>query len=436
MQGFEQVLEWVNVVAFVALAVLTFVQWRKRKDGPSFWAFLTFLDLGAISIAGRILEQFEGQESLALDVAVKVLIAVLLLFPYSLYRIAHSFSPGARFSHWSAVSLTGITIVWSLVLPRLPQEGDPQPTWFRIFVFAILIQWVWCSVLVATRFWRAGTDQPSVTRKRMRMLSIASTLLSVAIVISAFSPPDREVELDLVIQLFVVVSVAAFYFAFAPPTWLRSLWRRDSEEDSRRAIIDLMGAVTDEAVVEVLLPHAAALIGAEGVAMLDPDNRLIGSHNLHPDTWMGRDLEDEEGLRDASLVRFAFPFGCLLVKTTPYTLFFGRDEIELLQALGVMTNLALERVRASEMRLEIAETQLRRQQALEINDNVVQGLAVAKYAFDLGDEAKAKSAIEGTLAAARRIISDLLEEVSTDDVFGAQALTRDAAATGFLTKDQ
>ena len=436
MQGFERALEWVNVVAFVALALLTFVLWRKRKDGPSLWTFLTFLDLGLISVAGRVLEQFEGSESVGLDLATKVLVAILLLFPYFLYRIAHSFSPGARLSHWSVVILTAIVVVWGVLIPRFPEEGDPQPAWFRVFVFAILIQWVWCSVLVATRFWRAGTGQPPVTRKRMRMLSMASVGLSVAIVISALSPGEREVEVDLVIQLFVIASVAAFYFAFAPPTWLRASWRRDSEEDSRRAIIDLMGAVTDDAVVDVLLPHAAALIGAEGVAMLDTDSRLIGSHNLHPEAWEGRDLEDEEALQEVSLISFAFPFGCLLVKTSPYTLFFGRDEIELLQALGVMTNLALERVRASEMRLELAESQIRRQQALEINDNVVQGLAVAKYAFDLGDEAKAKSAIEGTLAAARRIISDLLEEVSTDDVFGAQALTRDAAATGFITKDQ
>lgn len=72
---------------------------------------------------------------------------------------------------------------------------------------------------------------------------------------------------------------------------------------------------------------------------------------------------------------------------------------------------------------------------LEINDNVVQGVAVAKYALDLGKTEKVQEAIEGTLAAARAIISDLLEEIGDDDIFGPTTLVRDRAATGFTRKE-
>ena len=435
MAGLELVLEWVTLIAFVALGVVTFVLWQQRKDRPSFWMFLTFLDLSVVVVVGEILELFEGQESMALDYAQKILVAVLLLFPYSLYRVAHSFAAGARIAHWVAAIPTAIVVAWTFFVPRFPEEGEPRPDEFQVFAYAILFQWVLCSLLVAIRFWRAGTGQPPVTRKRMRTLALAATALSIGIVISVTSSGERDVGVDIAIRLFSLVSVAAFFFAFVPPAWLRASWRRESEESSRRAVIDLMGAVTDQAVVDVLLPHAASLIGAEGVAMFDTEGNVVGTHGGADKDWTGLSVDDDDTLEEAGLTKLSFPFGCLLIKTTPYTLFFGRDEVELVGALGVMTNLALERVRASEMRLELAEAQIRRQQALEINDNVVQGLAVAKYAFDLGDQAKAKEAIEGTLAAARRIISDLLDEVSTDDVFGPNALTRDVPATGYVKKE-
>ncbi|HYN37092.1 MAG TPA: hypothetical protein VEV82_08980 [Actinomycetota bacterium] len=62
------------------------------------------------------------------------------------------------------------------------------------------------------------------------------------------------------------------------------------------------------------------------------------------------------------------------------------------------------------------EKQLRQRQALEINDNIVQGLTVAKYAMDAGDLARAKEAVEQTLMSARHIVTDLLNEDDGDDL--------------------
>ena len=434
MKGFEQALELVNLAAFVALALVTFVLWQRRKDRPSLWMTITFTDLALVAVVGNILELM-GEDA-GSRLVESLLISVLLLFPYFLYRVAHSFAPGALFTHLAAAVPTAVVVVWALLAPRFPEEGAPRPDWFEAFIAAVLIQWVLCSLLVAVRFWRAGTGQPPVTRKRMRTMAVAATALSVGIVISGTGGGgDDQVGVDLAVQTFALVSVIAFYFSFAPPEWLRASWRRESEDNSRRAVIELMGADTDEAVIDVLLPHAASLIGAEGVAMFDRDGGLVGAYGPDRELLTGAKPEDDEALGEADLTKLDFPFGCLLIKTTPYTLFFGRDEVELLGALGVMTNLALERVRAGEMRLELAQSRLRRQQALEINDNVVQGLAVAKYAFDLGEQAKAKEAIEGTLAAARRIISDLLDEAGTDEVFGASALTREKPASGYVKKD-
>jgi signal transduction histidine kinase len=59
----------------------------------------------------------------------------------------------------------------------------------------------------------------------------------------------------------------------------------------------------------------------------------------------------------------------------------------------------------------------RERQALEINDNVVQHLAVAKLAYDLGKHDEAYEAIDVGLTSSRRIITELLgDETSTGKV--------------------
>jgi PAS domain S-box-containing protein len=67
------------------------------------------------------------------------------------------------------------------------------------------------------------------------------------------------------------------------------------------------------------------------------------------------------------------------------------------------------RLEREAMATRLGESQQRRRQALEINDNVVQGLASAVYSLEQEDVRQATSFIERTLAAARDMMDDLLE---------------------------
>jgi hypothetical protein len=71
----------------------------------------------------------------------------------------------------------------------------------------------------------------------------------------------------------------------------------------------------------------------------------------------------------------------------------------------------------------------RQHQALEINDEIVQGLAVVKCALDAGDTNRVRHTAELTLASSRRIISDLLGERGGANRFGPGDLVRARAAT-------
>jgi hypothetical protein len=69
----------------------------------------------------------------------------------------------------------------------------------------------------------------------------------------------------------------------------------------------------------------------------------------------------------------------------------------------------------------------REQQALELNDNVLQGLVVAKLALDLDQPAKAREALDASIASASRMITDML---GTERRGGQAGLLRSSPALG------
>jgi signal transduction histidine kinase len=70
----------------------------------------------------------------------------------------------------------------------------------------------------------------------------------------------------------------------------------------------------------------------------------------------------------------------------------------------------------------------KQRQALEINDNIVQGLVTAKLALELDEQERSREALEHSLTAARQIITDLLGEPGTETRLGPGDLVRSRPA--------
>jgi methyl-accepting chemotaxis protein len=85
----------------------------------------------------------------------------------------------------------------------------------------------------------------------------------------------------------------------------------------------------------------------------------------------------------------------------------------------------IERKRAEHYGAQLAETELLQREALEINDNIVQGLIAVEAAMDFEDEAMARDALNATLDAARAIVTGLLQHAKTDGAFTPGDLRRD-----------
>jgi signal transduction histidine kinase len=334
---------YVNLVAYTALGAVGLLSWRRRRDRASMWAAATFGSLGLIELLSRI-PNHPGQ--LAERAVGRVGIALLVLFPYLLFRFTGAFrKPGRRLAD-TLVSLTAILIVWTFALPRLPQSGEKRPAWLIAYIAVFMLHWTLLSTISAVRLWRAGGVQPTVARRRMQLLAIASVGLVLALLLAVFTT-NQYSALALGTGLLGLLSAAAFLLGFAPPRIIRMWWRTPEQIRVQQAIASLLSfAESQEEVAARVLEPAAAIVGARAIAIRNADGKVVAAWNVPEASWAGlaRKSLMPRLWEEAEIVDLEVPGGSLVVWTSPYAPFFGDEEIAALRTLGALTGLALDRV--------------------------------------------------------------------------------------------
>lgn len=343
----SQVVQYANVAVFGLLALASLRYWRRQRTDSAFWISLAFLALTA-TLGSRLFITDGSEAEIGLWLR-KLTAAPAILFPYLLFRFAVSFKPVAAWTRRIALFATTAMLAWLAALPDFNFDAEPRPAYLQLFVYATLSLWTALSGYVTVRLWRAGRGQPTVARRRMRLLAIASLGLNVSIVLVGVALGDTG---DLLRRMLMLLSGLLFFLGFAPPTLLRMAWRRPELEALQMAMEKLMGATTPDEVADGLLPYIARVMGGRGAALADPSGQVIATHGVTSD-------EVEEYLRRApplapsptgnsesvsgEWLRLGLPFGSLMVRSSAYTPFFGSEECRLIRSLGTLVDLALER---------------------------------------------------------------------------------------------
>jgi signal transduction histidine kinase/ActR/RegA family two-component response regulator len=146
------------------------------------------------------------------------------------------------------------------------------------------------------------------------------------------------------VQGVALASAVAFGLGFSPPRAVRLSWRRQEEEHLQRGTMAVLRAVTMEEVAGELLPPTVRVVGGSGAALVDAGGRVVATYGQTPP--IGTDLARPVGSPDVprrQVVALGEGRGELMVWTSPYTPFFGREEVDLLRAMGAVASLALER---------------------------------------------------------------------------------------------
>jgi PAS domain S-box-containing protein len=171
-----------------------------------------------------------------------------------------------------------------------------------------------------------------------------------------------------------------------------------AEQETERAVERFRGLVESSPDAILVLDSQAAILQANGRAVdlldADPSGHTL-DEILPPESWTGGQGVEAKTLTGQPLV--------LDVTTAELT------ESSHEGRTAVFLEDALPRLEREAMATRLGESQQRRRQALEINDNVVQGLTSAVYSLEAQDVSQARSYIDRTLAAARDMMDDLLE---------------------------
>ncbi len=331
MQTAIATLRVVNLVLFALAAIVAIRQWRRQEGHRSgLWAALAFLALGIVVVLGRLVP--ERPDALHEHIAQRIDVALFLLFPYLLYRFTTAFrAPTLRMERLLAV-MTVVLLVATLSLPYYPATGEHRPWWFLVYLGVFLVHWTILSVLAAVRLWRAGSNQPSVARKRMRTLAAAAVLLTIALFLIV-GESARDSPLALASVLVALASGIAFLVGLAPPAGLRLLWRRPEQRQMQIAIAGLMTATTSDDVAAGVLPPLAQMVGARAAAIYGMDDELLGVYSEVPDE------------RGGDVTSTTFEQGRLVVQTSPFSPYFGDEEDRLLTTVASLAGVALDRAR-------------------------------------------------------------------------------------------
>jgi signal transduction histidine kinase len=362
----RHLLDVLQTVQFVVLVVLGVVAVRMaiiRRDAAHRWLAATFGLLALIALAGRFIPKTPDVRWV--QIVTRVLIAVLALFPYFLYRFMATFMRPRRWIYQAAAVSTAALVLWALLLPRIPAPGERRAPVFTAFVVVFLAHWTALSTLVAVRLWRAGRRQPPVARRRMQTLALGAVGVALALLASGTSSSSETDEVrpsEIVSQALVLLSAPLFLLGFAPPATVLAFWRRREEADLRAAEMGLMQALSAADVAASLLPKVTTLVGGRGAAILGHDGSVIGVHSMTEDEVTAASEQSltqphlDAAIADGERLWVPIGPGWLVVLVTPFTPFFGREESRSLLALGVLTDLALSRADLYERERNNVET--------------------------------------------------------------------------------
>jgi len=314
----------------VALATVAALQ-QRRHGGTGRWGAAAFAALAAILVVATTDPESRPHALLTL------LLCLLIALPYLLLRFTEAFGvvgrPVRRGADLGLISL----LLATLLLPG--SSGDSvRVAWGGLFTVAVVLFWTTLSIVIVRGLWRLGRGQPTLPRRRTRVMSGAIATMNLLVLLLAVGA-EHEVS-DLLLQALLLPTLIAFGIGFAPPLFIRLMWRQPEQDALRRATEELARATLVPQVLDTLLPHVTSIVGGRGAAVFDLNGRSIASYGTGS-TVVAPASEGRQGM--AEVIALSPPFGFLVVTTGPLTPFFGHEEVRLLHSLAALADLSLGR---------------------------------------------------------------------------------------------
>lgn len=348
-------------LSFLALGLYTVVEWLRHRERSRGYLALALGTLGLTSILGQINQLTDYAHGLAIE---DISIVLLMTSGYALLLFRDSFIPldrGVRIGALAAcAAATGLALAVGL-----PASPSLRPTALQsVATAAVILVWSACVGEPVVRFWLASRRRPGVQRARLRALAGGYAAIVLILLVAGFA--GTAVSTPLVMWLFEIVAIIALPLllaGFAPPQWLRRLWRQKEEDQFRDAVHDLVLFSPDRPTLAKRASEwGMRLVGADGIAIVDSDGQILALHGI--DVGAARQVAAQvdsqnrallvatpgSSLRDAVVLPLPLDtgVGAMVVVSGPLTPFFGTDEVSRLRAYAANITAALDRARVTE----------------------------------------------------------------------------------------
>jgi signal transduction histidine kinase len=348
-------------LSFLALGVYTVADWLRHRERSRGYLALALGTLGLTSILGQINTLTDHALGVTLGDLSLIFFMVsgyaLLLFRDSVIPLSRQIRVGAAIA--CVASLAAYLVVG---YPAGPQARPTAPQ--SIAVLALILVWSGCVLEPVIRFWVASLHRPAVQRAQLRALGAGYAAIVVVLLIAGFGGSAVTSPAAMwIFEIIAIVALPLLLVGFAPPRFLRRIWREPEVDQLRDALHDLVLFSPDPATMARRAAHwAMRLVGAEGVAIVDADGQMLtlegmeatAAHQLAAQVdkeGRARLLATPGSLRDDAIViplQVDAGTGAMVVVSGPFTPFFGADEVAQLRSYAVNITAALDRAGVTE----------------------------------------------------------------------------------------
>jgi PAS domain S-box-containing protein len=348
----SQALSWATGGAYLCLGVLVASSWLRRPDPSRRFLAISIIALCLVSVflSANILT--DGRYQVITDVD----LVLFLVSGWAFLEFRNLIISIPRTIRITAACVVIAAMVLAIV-GSPPLRGALAP----LQVVAVLVfsaVWLACVIEPLAHLWLLSRGLPAVQRARLRSITVAYTGVIVVLLISVAASlvlGGSHVEVTVAIPAILILPL--FYTGFAPPTWLRRLWRQREEEPLRQAFNDLLLYSPDrQTLAQRSAEWAARLVGADGAVIATADGEVLAVHGMDRAlAWeIVRDavvLEPNDGSPTPALppnvlrvnLESQLGRGVMAVQAGPLTPLFGEDEAARLHQYGSALTTALDR---------------------------------------------------------------------------------------------
>ena len=252
----------VNQLLFIGLFAAMLWHALRRPSRAAWNTAVLFGSIAAVVALSRVVA-FLGISGEPWAIGLTLLL--LNAAPFAMLRLVDDFSgTPAWVQAVGAVAFTAVAVLGFVTAPDIDLVSIASIGFF-----------IAVGGYAAAAFTAESRRTSGLTRKRMGAVAAGAFLFVAAVIVvflGALVPGLAEAS-AFGVQLLALGAVVAFFFGFAPPTWVRRAWREPDLRGFLDRSIHLAGVADDRVALREMEAAAAAAFGATGASIGIADER-------------------------------------------------------------------------------------------------------------------------------------------------------------------